>query len=166
LKDRLKKGDLAVLIFHDHGSRYVGKIYNDQWMIERGFLEVKTFRDLVNGRGNKQKLVTVSTDNTVAEAVELMKKYHIENLPVLSNDQFVGSVSESGLFHKLLQGISLHQTKVETIVEPAYPIVDMETPVERLSTMIDKDNGAIMAKDEGGQFHIVTKYDVIQSLRS
>lgn len=166
LKDRLKKGDLVVCILHDHGSRYVGKIYNDQWMIERGFLEVKTFRDLVNGRGNRQKLVTVSADTTVAEAVELMKKYHIENLPVSSEERFIGSVSESGLFHKLLQGISLQQTKVGSILEPAYPIVEMETPVERLSAMIDKDNGAVMAKDEGGQYHIVTKYDVIQSLRS
>lgn len=166
LKDRLKKGDLVVCILHDHGSRYVGKIYNDQWMIERGFLEVKTFRDLVNGRGNRQKLVTVSADTTVAEAVELMKKYHIENLPVSSEERFIGSVSESGLFHKLLQGISLQQTKVGSILEPAYPIVEMETPVERLSAMIDKDNGAVMARDEGGQYHIVTKYDVIQSLRS
>jgi cystathionine beta-synthase len=165
LKHRLKKGDLVVCIFHDHGSRYVGKIYNDQWMIERGFLEVKTFRDLVNGRGSKQKLVTVTTGHSVAEAIELMKKYHIENLPVLAQEQFAGSVSESGLFHKLLQGISLQHTTIQDVLEPAYPVVDMETPVERLSAMIDKDNGAVLAKDEGGQYHIVTKYDVIQSLR-
>ena len=68
---------MVVCIFHDHGSRYVGKIYNDQWMIERGFMEVKTFKDVVNGRGN-QKLVVLNSSNTVAEAVELMKKYDIE----------------------------------------------------------------------------------------
>ena len=101
----------------------------------------------------------------MAEAIELMKKYHIENLPVLAQEQFVGSVSESGLFHKLLQGISLQHTTIQDVLEPAYPVVEMETPVERLSAMIDKDNGAVMAKDEGGQYHIVTKYDVIQSLR-
>ena len=57
LKSQLKKDDVVVLIFHDHGSRYVGKIYNDQWMMERGFLDVKSFKDIVNGRTVQQKLV-------------------------------------------------------------------------------------------------------------
>ena len=54
LKNELKKDDVVVCIFHDHGSRYVAKIYNDQWMMERGFLDVKTFKDLVSGRGAKK----------------------------------------------------------------------------------------------------------------
>ncbi|HEX5667821.1 MAG TPA: pyridoxal-phosphate dependent enzyme, partial [Chitinophagaceae bacterium] len=53
LKQNLKKGDLVVCVLHDHGSRYVAKIYNDQWMMERGFLDVKTFKDIVNGRSSK-----------------------------------------------------------------------------------------------------------------
>src|SRR5436305_2542664 len=68
LKDKLKKDDLVVCIFHDHGSRYVAKIYNDQWMMERGFLDVKTFKDIVNTRTHK-KLVTITPAQTVAEAV-------------------------------------------------------------------------------------------------
>jgi cystathionine beta-synthase len=59
----------------------VAKIYNDQWMMERGFLDVKTFKDIVSARAGK-KLVTISPKQTVAEAVELMKKYDIENIPV------------------------------------------------------------------------------------
>src|SRR6187397_1596535 len=72
LKDRLKKADLVVCIFHDHGSRYVAKVYNDQWMIERGFLDVKTFKDIISSRTGKQKLVTIEPSQTVAEAVEMM----------------------------------------------------------------------------------------------
>lgn len=165
LKSRLKKGDLVVCIFHDHGSRYVGKIYNDQWMIERGFLDVKTIRDIVSSRGSKQKLVTIAPEQTVAEAVECMKKYHIENLPVLTPEGITGSVSESGLFDKMISGISIQTTRVSEVMEPPYPVVDFETTVERLSGMIHKENGAVLAKDEAGNFHIVTKYDVIQSLR-
>ncbi len=78
LKNRLKKDDLVVCIFHDHGSRYVAKVYNDQWMIERGFLDVKTFKDIISSRSGKQKLVTIEPSQTVAEAVDLMKKYDIE----------------------------------------------------------------------------------------
>lgn len=166
LKSRLKKGDLVVCIFHDHGSRYVAKIYNDQWMIERGFIDVKTFRDIVSSRATKQKLVTIDPTNTVAEAVELMKKFNIENIPVMNGNGLEGSISESGLFNKMLNGLDIKQTKVSDVIEPPYPVVDYETPVERLSTLINKENGAVLAKDEGGNFHIVTKYDVIQALRN
>src|SRR4249920_2171220 len=72
LRSGLTKDDLVVCIFHDHGSRYVAKIYNDQWMIERGFLDVKTFKDVISSRGIAKKLVTVEPAQTVAEAVELM----------------------------------------------------------------------------------------------
>lgn len=166
LKDRLKKDDVVVCILHDHGSRYVGKIYNDQWMIERGFLDVKTFKDIVSGRGSKQKLVTITPENTISEATELMKKYHIENLPVQQGHNIIGSISESGLFHKMLQGLDIRQTKVQDIMEAPYPMVDFETPVERLSSLITKENGAVLAKDEGGNFHIVTKYDIIHTLQN
>jgi len=166
LKDRLKKDDLVVCIFHDHGSRYVGKIYNDQWMIERGFLAVKTLKDIVSSRGAKQKLVTIAPDNSVAEAIALMQKYHIENLPVQSGHDISGSISESGLFNKMLSGIDIRNTKVSEVVEASYPMVDFETPVERLSTLITRENGAVLAKDEGGNFHIVTKYDIIQALHN
>jgi cystathionine beta-synthase len=163
LKDRLKKNDLVVCIFHDHGSRYVGKIYNDQWMMERGFLEVKTFRDIVNSR-TRQKLVTIQKQATVAEAVALMDQYDIENLPVVQNDEHTGSLSQQGLFSKLFSNPDIKHQTVETVIERPYPEVKFDTPLEKLSGLINKENGAVLGKDEGGNYHIVTKYDVIKSL--
>ncbi|HUM98576.1 MAG TPA: pyridoxal-phosphate dependent enzyme [Chitinophagaceae bacterium] len=164
LKDRLKKDDLVVCIFHDHGSRYVGKIYNDQWMIERGFLDVKTFRDVVSARGN-QKLITVGGSQSVAEAVSLMKKYDIEQIPVMNNGSGpTGAISEGGLFQKIFNNPEIKNATVQDVVEPAFPVVAFDTPVEKLSHLINKENGAVLAKDEAGSYHIVTKYDVIQSL--
>lgn len=163
LKDQLKPSDVVVCIFHDHGSRYVAKIYNDQWMIERGFLDVKTFKDIVASRGAKQKLLTVTTTDTIQSAVDLMKKFNIENIPVTDGSEIIGSISESGLFNALLKGIDIKATTVGEVIEAAYPVVDFETPVECLSNMITKDIGAVLAKDEAGNYHIVTKYDVIQA---
>src|SRR5687767_13258189 len=97
LRDRLKKSDLAVCIFHDHGSRYVAKVYNDQWMIERGFIDVKTFKDIVSARGTK-RLITVEPNQTVADAVQLMQKYDIEQIPVMNGEGPIGTISEGGLF--------------------------------------------------------------------
>jgi cystathionine beta-synthase len=166
LKDRLKKDDVVVCIFHDHGSRYVAKIYNDQWMMERGFLDVKTFRDIVNGRPAKQKLVTVEPKHTVSDAVELMKKHDIEHIPVVNGSGPVGAISESGLFQKVFSNPDIKNATVESVMEPAFPIVEFHTPLEKLRTLINKDNGAVLSKDEAGNFHIVTKYDVIQALGS
>jgi cystathionine beta-synthase len=164
LKDRLKKGDLVVCIFHDHGSRYVAKVYNDQWMMERGFLDVKTFKDIVNGRHAKHKLVTIQTSQTVADAVDMMKKYDIENIPVMNGNGPVGAISENGLFQKIFSNPDIKNELVEKVMERPYPLVEFNTPVEKLSTLINKENGAVLSKDEAGNYHIVTKYDVIQAL--
>ena len=164
LKSRLKKDDLVVCIFHDHGSRYVAKVYNDQWMIERGFLDVKTFKDIISSRSGKQKLVTIEPSQTVAEAVELMKKYDIENIPVMNGNGPIGAISENGLFQKIFSNPDIKNSKVENVMERPYPLVEFNTPVEKLSTLINKENGAVLSKDEAGNYHIVTKYDVIQAL--
>ncbi len=163
LQGQLTKDDVVVCIFHDHGSRYVAKIYNDQWMMERGFLDVKTFKDLVSGRGAK-KLITISSDQTVTAAIELMKKYDIENIPVMDNGINSGAISESGLFNKILNNAEIKNQQVGAVLEKPYPEVSFDTPVERLSSLITKENGAVLSKDESGSYHIVTKYDIIQSL--
>jgi cystathionine beta-synthase len=163
LKDSLKKEDMVVCVFHDHGSRYVGKIYNDQWMMERGFLDIKTFKDIVSGRIGK-KLITVAPSQTVAEAVELMKKYDIEHIPVLHDNQNVGAISEAGLFLKLFSNPDIKHQTIENVMEAPYTVVEMTTNVEKLGSLISKANGAVLAKDDQGDYHIVTKYDVIQSL--
>jgi cystathionine beta-synthase len=163
LKDRLKKGDLVVCIFHDHGSRYVAKVYNDQWMLERGFLDVKTFKDVVNSRPSK-KLITIGRDQTVAEAFELMKKYDIEQIPVMNGNGMEGAISETGLFKKIFDNPELKNVTINEVIEPPLPVVAFDTPVEKISHLINRDSGAVLAKDEAGNFHIVTKYDVIQAL--
>ena len=163
LKDRLTDDAVVVCVFHDHGSRYVGKIYNDQWMLERGFLEVKTFRDMVSGRGNK-KLIVAEPEQKVGDAVALMEKYDIENLPVIKDGINIGAISQQGLFSKIFSNPDIKNQTVESAMEPAYPVVNFDAPLEKLSGLITKENGAVLSKDEAGSFHIVTKYDVIKSV--
>jgi len=163
LRSGLTKDDLVVCIFHDHGSRYVAKIYNDQWMIERGFLDVKTFKDVISSRGTK-RLITIEPEKSVAEAVELMKKYDIEQIPVMNGNGPVGAISEGGLFQKVFDNPEIKNARVADVIEPPLPVVAFDTPVEKLSPLIHKGNGAVLAKDDAGNYHIVTKYDVLQAL--
>ncbi|QOR76118.1 MAG: pyridoxal-phosphate dependent enzyme [Thermoflavifilum sp.] len=165
LKDRLKPEHLVVVIFHDHGSRYVGKIYNDQWMLERGFLHVKTVKDMLNAR-IQDRLIAIEAHETVAHAIELMQHHDIGQLPVMKNGEPIGSLSESGIFNKLLRDHHIRNASAEEVMEKPFPVVSMDTPIERLSAYINKDNGAVLCKDESGNYHIITKYDIITALAS
>jgi cystathionine beta-synthase len=135
-------------------------------MMERGFLDVKTFKDIISGRGAK-RLITVDADQTVGQAFELMQKYNVENLPVLRQGEPVGAISESGLFARMMSnGQDIKGKKIAEVLEKPYPIVSFDTPLERLSSLITRENGAVLGKDDSGNYHIVTKYDVIQALGS
>lgn len=162
LKDRLKKDDVVVLIFHDHGSRYVAKIYNDEWMLDRGFLEVKTVRDLVGGLG-RRRLVTIDENSKVLDALTLMKKYDIEQIPVMMDGKMTGSVTQSSLFKKLIEEADVRDQLVADVMDAPLPVVDMDTALERLTHFINKDNGAVLTADESGQYNILTKYDILNA---
>ena len=163
LKDKLKPTDFVVCIFHDHGSRYVGKIYNDEWMLDRGFLDVNTVKDLIGGLG-RRRLVTLRKDQKVSEALELMKKYDIEQIPVMDGREAVGAITQNGLFKSLLEDTGIREKSVGDAMEAALPVVEMDTRLDRLTKYISKDAGAVLAKDESGDFHILTKYDVLNAL--
>lgn len=164
LKDKLKPEDVVVVIFHDHGSRYVGKVYNDEWMLQRGFLDVNTVQDLLNGLG-RRKLVTVEASDKVQTAIELIEKYDIEQIPVFENGAVVGSVSQNGLFKKILKNADVKNNSIADVMETALPMVGTDTPIDRLASYINAENGAILIKDDtNGDYQIITKYDVLNAL--
>jgi cystathionine beta-synthase len=93
-----------------------------------------------------------------------MKKYDIEHIPVMDGDEAVGSISEAGLFLKVFSNPDIRNAKVAEVMESPYPVVDFNSPVERLSTLIHRENGAVLSRDEAGNLQVVTKYDIIQAL--
>lgn len=163
LKNKLKKGDLVVCILHDHGSRYVAKVYNDQWMMERGFLDVKSIKDVVNSREHK-RLITVSPQATVSEVVQLFKKYNIEQIPVFHDEQLIGTISEIGLFNKLFSNPEIKHATISELLEKSLPVLSYDTPIERIRFFMSKEIGAVLTRDETGAYHIITKYDIINTL--
>jgi cystathionine beta-synthase len=117
----------------------------------------------VNARG-RQRLITIEPTQSVSEAVDLMKQYDIEHIPVVKQNELIGSISEGGLFQRVFNNPEIKTEKIEKVMDKLFPVVSLETPIEKLGTLINKENGAVLAKDESGNYHIVTKYDVIQAL--
>ncbi|MFN4122521.1 MAG: pyridoxal-phosphate dependent enzyme [Flavobacteriales bacterium] len=165
MKDRFKEGDCVVLIFHDHGSRYLGKMFNDDWMRERGFLEVRKPKaiDLIEKHKNRP-LITLDAESTLAEAFELMQKYDISQIPVKSGEDFVGSLSDNHLYAKMIANPELKGEKIRAIMQTPFPFVSAQAPLEEVTRLINRENSAVLVKDMLGDVHIITKFDIIESI--
>lgn len=165
LKDKLKETDVVVVIFHDHGSRYLAKIFNDDWMRERGFLvnEKPKAIDLISNHKH-EKLVTVNTEQLVEDAISKITKFNISQVPVLKNGEFVGSITDTFLFNKLLDNPELKKQKIESVMQSPFPFVEANTPIEEVSKKINRENSAVLVKDTSGNTHIITKHDIIQAI--
>ncbi|MCZ2248914.1 MAG: pyridoxal-phosphate dependent enzyme [Bacteroidia bacterium] len=166
LKDKLKEGDVVVVIFHDHGTRYLGKMYNDDWMRSKGFFDKKglTAKDIVEINASKS-LVTIDRNDSIDSAIQLMKSMDISQIPVTRDKRIVGSINENKLYETLIKDTENKHKNVESIMEPAFPFVDITTPVESLSRMLTPNNPAVLVKDfKTDKTFIITRHDILNSL--
>jgi cystathionine beta-synthase len=166
LKDHFRPDDVIVVIFHDHGSRYLGKMFNDEWMREKGFLEKSglTARDLVAMRVSGE-LCSIESNEPVEHAVRVMSEHDFSQISITRNKRLVGSLNEAHLYNELVRDPVVKREPVETIMQPAFPFVDVSTPVDLLATMITPQNPAVLVRDfKTEKTFIITRSDVIRVL--
>jgi cystathionine beta-synthase len=166
LREHFNRDDLVVVIFHDHGSRYLGKMFNDEWMRAKGFLEVTgmTARDLVALRVSGE-LYAVEASRPVEEAIRIMSDRDFSQLSVTRSGRVVGSLNEAHLYDKFVSDPDIKKKPIESIMQPAFPFVDISTPVQLLSTMITRENPAVLVRDfKTDKTFIITRSDIIRVL--
>jgi cystathionine beta-synthase len=165
LKSHFKKDDVVVVLLHDSGSRYVGKMYNDDWMRERGFLDESylTAQDLVQNHEDKP-LVTVFAEELVSHAIAKMRKFSISQIPVIKDNTFVGSIDDSAIYQTLVEKPELRDAPISSIMGPVFPIVKSGTHIEELCKLINKNTPAVLVEADSGKRHIVTRYDIISAM--
>lgn len=166
LKDQFKPDDVVVVLFHDSGSRYVGKMFNDDWMRERGFLDenITKAEDVIKDHIDKE-LIVVRTEELVSHAIERMRKYKISQIPVVDITGFVGSVDETDLFRSYVADKNVAEKPIKEVMGKPFPIVKMGTPIEEVSKLFTKENDAVLVELENGNHHIITKYDIIGAIK-
>jgi cystathionine beta-synthase len=166
LKDHFKPEDVVVVLFHDSGSRYVGKMFNDDWMRERGFLEEEVIKaeDVIKDHIDKP-LIVARTEELVSHAIERMRKYKISQIPVMDISGFVGSLDETDLFQSYVHDKNSAERPIKEIMGSPYPIVQMGTSIEEVSKLFNRDNAAVLIDLGEGRHHIITKYDIIGSIK-
>ena len=166
LKDQLKPTDVVVVIFHDHGSRYLAKMFNDDWMRKMGYLDTSgmTAQDLVASRKSIE-VVTIDKHQPISAALKLITENNYSQIPVTSEDRIVGTIYENTVFNSILKNPAGKSATVESIMKEAMPFVDITTTVHDLSTMVSGEREAVLVKDfKAGRNYIITKSDIAEAL--
>lgn len=164
LKDTFKKEDVVVVLFHDHGSRYIGKIFNDDWMRERGFIKAaQSANDIIQSHKNL-KLVTASSGELVGNIIARMREFNISQIPVMKENEFVGSLNDTDLFQKIVDDPSLKLASVEDVMNPPFKIIESNESIENIARIFDKNTHAVLVRLGDNAFHILTKHDLIDAI--
>jgi cystathionine beta-synthase len=165
LSDQFSKGDVVVVVFVDHGIRYMGKMFNSEWMMKMGYLDKSgiTAADLV--RTKQSSLITVAGETPVSKAAMMMQEHNFSQMPVTEDGRIVGSISESHLMQVVVNDTSVKDLPVKEVMQQAFPFADITTPVDALSKMITHDSPAVLVKDfKVDKNYIITRYDIINAL--
>ncbi|MGV3638432.1 MAG: pyridoxal-phosphate dependent enzyme, partial [Flavobacteriales bacterium] len=164
MKHLLKPSDVVVVIFHDHGTRYLGKMFNDDWMRERGFLveEKPTAGDLLKGK--ELRLLSVEADEPVLMAIDKMRAHNIDQLPVFEGGKPVGTITDARLFDAILEDADVRTQKARVVMGPALPVVQPDAHLDEIAKKLGNGTPAVLVQQSNG-FGIITKQDIIGKLR-
>ena len=165
LKDMFKPDDVVVVLFHDHGSRYVGKMFNDDWMKDRGFLESEPNALGLIENHKEHELVTAEINEKISSVVQKMQQFGISQIPVFDNGKNVGSLTESLIFSKLTENTDILNSDADSIMAAPFEYVEANASTEEISKKINKEQPAVLVKDMIGSTHIITQYDIINAIK-
>jgi cystathionine beta-synthase len=167
-KNPLKPDDVMVVLLPDSGTRYVSKFYSDEWMRTNGFLEEEyrpELEEVITLRGmGKRKLVTVDREETLEQAITLMNRHNISQLPVASDNDIVGSLTENRILSLLMESADARARKVGSVMDEPFPVVAMDLKIDQISRMLSDGPAAVMVRLDDGGHTIVTRSDLIYAL--
>jgi cystathionine beta-synthase len=178
---RLDESKSVVVLLPDTGRGYLSKLYNDAWLRENGFLDrlpiQARVRELVSRHHRElPNLVTVPSDRTVREAIDLLQQYNISQLPVTRPGKgngngagpftdvhsMVGSIQERNLLERVFRDPTLIDSKVEGVMDPPFPLVDVAEPVERVVPALLANNSAVLVEEGGQPVGLITRSDLLE----
>jgi cystathionine beta-synthase len=158
---------MVVTVLCDTGERYLSKLYDDAWMRENQMLDAEpmTVEFLMSQRPPQiPPLVSVSPSASVRQALNLMSTYGISQVPVIADDDGVGSVTEGPVIARALEDAQLLERAVADVMQPPFPVVDAALPAQRLTALLSRETQAALVRKEGRLVGIVTRYDVLRQV--
>jgi cystathionine beta-synthase len=164
--------DYIVALLPDTGMRYLSKVYNEEWMRERGYVDSSvpiTAAEVVNAKklsGKVRELVIVRPYQTVFHALKTMQEQDISQIPVFEEQLPIGTVYEDQILTLALQGKDLRKLVVREVMSKSLPVIPKSAKVERVTYILSHENPAVFVEMEEGKFEILTKYDLMSTVAS
>lgn len=166
-REHLTEDDVMVIILPDHGTRYLGKIYNDNWMKDHGFLEEAKFgtaRDIILSRNGSAPLKTINKEVLVGDAVKQMNEIGVDQLPVVDGEEIVGSLTDTKVLSALIESPDLKQKPVGEVMDAPFQFVALDNTLDVLSSILKKEKKAVMVRDDHNKVHIITQSDLLMAM--
>ncbi len=159
---------IVVVIFPDSGRGYMSKIFNDDWMIANGFLSEgkrrATVGDVLRGKTPLPPMITVTEDDTVSKALELLRKYEISQIPVMHGHEVVGSINDVAVMQAVFDRADIIHQPVREVMGRPFPSLEQHEEIDRAYKLLTLANHAIVVTDDGEPIGVVTRQDIISFL--
>ncbi|MCZ6787337.1 MAG: pyridoxal-phosphate dependent enzyme [Planctomycetota bacterium] len=163
----MPKDAVVLALICDTGERYLSKQWNDDWMRDNQFLEEEaelTAEGILARRARElEPLISIDSQSSVREAIELMRRHDISQLPVRGNGELVGCMVENQAIDLLFRDSDLDATRVEGIMGPPLAVVPAGTDVEEIASMLARGQPAVLVDRGAGQLVVLTKFDLIHA---
>jgi cystathionine beta-synthase len=159
---------IMVVVMPDSGRGYMSKIFNDEWMHANGFLEddrrKDTVGDVLRTKEPLPPMITVTEVQTVKEALDLLRRYEISQLPVMRDTEVVGSINDVAVMQAVFDHADImHKPVVEVMGRP-FPMLEHDIEVGAAYKLLTMANHAIVVTDGTKPVGVVTRQDVISFL--
>jgi cystathionine beta-synthase len=172
LAKSLTEKDFVVAFLPDTGMRYLSKVYNDEWMRERGYVDSAvaiTAAEVVHAKhraGKVRELVVARPYQTVFHALKTMQEQDISQIPIFEDSTPIGTVYEDQILTLALQGKDLRKLVVREVMSAPLPKIPKTAPVERVTRILSHENPAVFVEMDETRFEILTKYDLMSTVAS
>jgi len=161
----MDSGQTLVALICESGERYLSKIFNDAWMAENQFLEEDisntALEILMTKATPMDHCLTIKPDTTATDAMGIMRKYEISQLPVVDDTNVLGVITEGPIIDLLISKKELDHIRASEIMDEPLPVVELSTSVERISALLASGNHAVMVRLGEWNYGIITKFDLI-----
>lgn len=156
--------DLVVVLMPDTGERYLTKVHSDDWMRDNHLLDpvVTRVRTLLAGKGSLPGLLSVQASDPLRKALAIVQQHDISQLPVLRDEQLVGTLHDSDVLKRALEAPASLDQPCEGLMADPLPVVDPETSADAVTRLMAARNPAVLVQSGGRLTGILTRFDMLQ----
>jgi cystathionine beta-synthase len=161
---------VMVVVLPDSGRGYMSKIFNDDWMIANGFIaegkRMATVGDVLRSKEPVPPMITVAEEDVVRDALDLLRRYEISQLPVMRAGEIVGSINDVAVMQAVFDRADILHKQVREVMGRPFPALESGAEIDRAYKLLTLANPAVVVTERGGAIGVLTRSDIIAFLSS